>query len=135
MVWAAIGAAAIGVVGGYVNSRQQAKANRSSSGSSGYDPNVQAGTNQAITTAQGVANSPWSGIDISQAVAGLTPNQIAAQQEAGALGEKLPGLDETATQSFNQGNLQKYMDPYEKDVLDVQKQFATRDYLQNQAAL
>jgi len=135
MVWAAIGAAAISTVGGYINNQQQAKALRSSSGSSSFDPNVQAGTNQAITTAQGVANQQWSGIDPSIAVAGLTPNQIAAQQEAAALGEQLPGLDATATQAFNQGNLQKYMDPYEADVLDVQKQYATRDYTQQQAAL
>lgn len=132
MVWAAIGAAAIGVVGGYVNSQQQAKAMKGSSGSSGYDPNIQAGTNQAVQTAQDVANQPWTGIDMNQAVAGLTPNQITAQQEAGALGEQLPGLDATATQAFNQGNLQKYMNPYEADVLDVQKQFATREFLQQQ---
>ncbi len=135
MAWVAIGAAAISAGAGYLNSQQQAKAIRSSSGQSGFDPNVQAGTNQAITTAQGVANQPWSGIDPSIAVAGLTPNQIAAQQNAAALGEQLPGLDATATQAFTQGNLQKYMNPYAADVLDVQKQYATRDYAQQLAGM
>jgi hypothetical protein len=134
MTWGAVGAAAVSVGANYLNSKSASK-NSSSGGQSGFDPTIQAGEKQAVQTAESVANQPWTGFDVDQAVAGLTPNQLAAQSAAETGGQYIGQYQQTAAQQFDPATLNKYSNPYTTNVLDAENAMASRNYATQVAGL
>lgn len=132
VAWVGVGVGVLGLVGNQMNA---AKAQRSSGGTSGFDPQVQAGTDQAIQTAETVANTPWTGMDTDQAVAGLTKNQLLAQGGAETSAEYLPAFEATAGQKFDAQTLSQYENPYVQQVLGAQNAMAQRNYQTQLAGL
>jgi hypothetical protein len=133
-IWgAALGVAAAGA--NLYASNQNAKTQRSSSGTSGFCACVQAGTKQAIQTAEGVANQPFQGYCVNNAVAGLSGNQVLAQQEAQARAGCLGQLNQTAGQQFNAQTLSQYENPYVTQVLGAQNALASKNYQTQMACL
>lgn len=74
-----------------------------------------AATNQANSMVQGIA-------------AAGTPQGLTNAQNT------LSGIAGYQPQSFGSADLSQYMDPYEQNVIDVQKQQATKDFQQQQGA-
>jgi hypothetical protein len=133
LTWWAVGSAAVSIIGSQVS--KNASTQRASSGTSGFCACVQAGTKQAIQTAEGIANQPFQGFCVNTAVAGLSPAQKAAQDEAMSRAGCLPGFNATAGQQFNQQTLQQYENPYVQQVLGAQQALASKNYQTQMACL
>lgn len=96
---------------------------------------MQAGTKQAIQTAESVANQPFQGYCVNNAVAGLTCNQLAAQKAAETSSQYLPGFQATAGEQFNPQTLAQYESPYVNNVLSAQNALASKNYQTQMACL
>lgn len=127
MTWGMVGAAAVSVVGGAIEGNQ-ARKHSESGGTSGFCACVQAGTKQAIQTAEQVANQPFQAYCVDNAVAGLSGNQKAAQAEAQLRSGDLPAFNKTAGQSFDAQTLSQYENPYVQNVLGAENALSTKNY-------
>jgi hypothetical protein len=102
-----------------------------------FDPYITSGSQQAVGMATSAANQPWTGMDVGQVVPGANRNQLDAYSGASDFANKnQPAFQQWAgLDSSNASTVGSFMNPYEKNVLDVQKQYATRDYAQQLAGL
>lgn len=134
MAWVTVAAAGASLIGSLV-SGGSSKDVGTASGKSGYDPNIQAGSNQAIGLASGAAATPFQPFNVDDAVAGLQPNQQAFITGAADNAQYLPAFEATAAQQFTPQTLAQYENPYVQQVLGAENALATRQYGTEQAQL